>query len=133
MLQGRAVDQACTCSAGQHTPAIVQAWVSPVPAWDDIYHVAVWGEWQEAQATADARNAELDKLRQQALLSAKERAALKTILDAKMRPLVAGVVDSLMELAPEQVGLLCMGLHQSSSARVTSCRCSTCFRTCNAH
>lgn len=66
----------------------------------------VHGILQEAQATADARSAELDKLRQQALVSAKERAALKTILDAKMRPLVAGVVDSLMELAPEQVGLL---------------------------
>ncbi|KAK9805923.1 hypothetical protein WJX73_005541 [Symbiochloris irregularis] len=57
---------------------------------------------QDAQAAADARSAELDKLRQQATVSAKERAALKTILDAKMRPLVAGVVDSLMELAPEQ-------------------------------
>ena len=58
---------------------------------------------QEAQAAADTRETELARLRQQQMVASKERAALKTILDAKMRPLVAGVVDSLMELAPEQV------------------------------
>ena len=60
---------------------------------------------QQEQAAAEfsRQEVELAGLRRQQLVSSKEQAALKIILDAKMRPLVAGMVDSLRELAPDKV------------------------------